>query len=874
MIIKKLHVKNWGPHKEQDLILEGSVVGIVGSNGAGKSNLLQALDYALTGNLNKRTGQSYIRNYGTEGGATKASVYVEFYTQGKHGDIYREISTTASKRVLHWDGNTYTKADDVKKLMRDIVGADEHSLMNAAFIKQGDIDRLVKGTPEERKELFRKLVNLHFVDSRANDITSKIAGLKAGIVDKGALIAAAEELLDQRQTSLEEAMANMKRLQPVQDSKTLCARMSSITNDIRNHILLHERFVNDYCAWTDKLAEFTKDRPVKEIEANKRSLEAELHMLQADKNLLLQKEAAARSRKLLEEERDRLQNTIREDSDEWKILLAQLKDSRDFSKYDPSTYVQWSYKMFSVPDPMTVYIGSMSSIQYAAEKKDRAEKELNEAFVLTFDDGNLDEDVYRHNLTVQACDIKLTILEKGRQHETCPLCGSGITLTEADTKENLLKAREVALLQRDNASAELVKVRSEYATKEANLKMAEAELNREKEDQKQNRAKLKDWFLKLSAYMPEIIHQWMQDGELNLPEDIDALRKINETIEHHIIDWYDAYTKYQQTKDKSSTLEKKIIDNSHSLKRLERQLSSATEEELLLRHPEQISNLDDINIRIAAYQDSINTLNSTLNYISNCKERIQDAEENRDINQESLASDLATKMYIENDPVYAKALEVAGCAGIDWSSEVQEAVTNALSEYMQWNALARTYREDIESTQQTIDEYKRQQEENQDRLALISDLERIQQVVGKNGVPLMYMKKLFSSITSYVQELLERMDANFSVTADPERALTFRFVRTDNDSGHEMPQEQLSGGQAIRLSLALLIACQQVLLPQVGLLVLDEPSSHIDASGVASMRDMFANLSEYLSSANMQIILVDHNPDMMAAFDQVAKLSS
>lgn len=874
MIIKKLHVKNWGPHKEQDLILEGSVVGIVGSNGAGKSNLLQALDYALTGNLNKRTGQSYIRNYGTEGGATKASVYVEFYTQGKHGDIYREISATASKRVLHWDGNTYTKADDVKKLMRDIVGADEHSLMNAAFIKQGDIDRLVKGTPEERKELFRKLVNLHFVDSRANDITSKIAGLKAGIVDKGALIAAAEELLDQRQTSLEDAMANMKRLQPVQDSKTLCARMSSITNDIRNHILLHERFVSDYCTWTDKLAEFTKDRPVKEIEDNKRSLEAELHMLQADKNLLLQKEAAARSRKLLEEERDRLQNTIREDSDEWKILLAQLKGSRDFSKYDPSTYVQWSYKMFSVPDPVTVYIGSMSSVQSAAEKKDRAEKELNEAFFLTFDDGNLDEDVYRHNLTVQACDIKLTILEKGRQHETCPLCGSGITLTEADTKENLLKAREVALLQRDNASAELVKVRSDYATKEANFKMAEAALNREKEDQKQNRVKLKDWFFKLAAYMPEVIHQWMQDGELNLPDDIDALRKINDTIEQHIIDWYEAYTKYQQTKDKSSTLEKKIIDNSHALKRLERQLSSDAEEELLLRHPDQISNLDEINIRIAAYQDSINTLNSTLNYISNCKERIKEAEENRDINQESLASDLATKMYIENDPVYAKALEVAGCAGIDWSPEVQEAVTNALSEYMQWDALARTYREDIESTQQTIAEYKRQQEENQDRLALISDLERIQQVVGKNGVPLMYMKKLFSSITSYVQELLERMDANFSVTADPERALTFRFVRTDNDSGHEMPQEQLSGGQAIRLSLALLIACQQVLLPQVGLLVLDEPSSHIDASGVASMRDMFANLSEYLSSANMQIILVDHNPDMMAAFDQVAKLGS
>lgn len=874
MIIKKLHVKNWGPHKEQDLILDGSVVGIVGSNGAGKSNLLQALDYALTGNLNKRTGQSYIRNFGTEGGATKASVYVEFYTHGKHGDIYREISATSSKRVLHWDGNTYTKADDVKKLMRDIVGADEHSLMNAAFIKQGDIDRLVKGTPEERKELFRKLVNLHFIDSRANDITSKIASLKAGIVDKSELIAASEELLQQRKASLEEANAHIKRLQPVHDSKKLCLRMMNITNDIRNHTLLHERFVSDYCAWTDKLAEFTKDRPVKEIEDNKRTIEAELHMLQSDKQLLLQREAAARSRKLLEEERVRLQNTIREDSTEWKLLLAQLKNSRDFSKYDPSTYIQWSYKAFSVPDPMTLYIGSVSLVQSAVEKKDRTEKELNESFLLTFDDANLDDDIYRHNLTIQACDIKLTILERGRQNETCPLCGSAITLTEADTKENLLKAREVALLQRDNASAELVKVRSDYATKESNFKMAEAELNRGKEAQEQDRVKLKEWFLKLAAYMPGIISQWMQNGELNLPDDIDELRKINNIIGHHIREWYKAYTEYQQTKDKSSALEKKIVDNSHALKRLERQLDSDTEEELLLRHPDQISNLDEINLRIAAYTDSINTLNTTLNYIANCKERIAEAEENRDTNQESLIADMAVQRETAANPVYQEALRVAGCTGQEWSSDVNDAVTKACEEYAQWSKLASTYKEDISSANDTIAEYKRQQEENQERLNLISDLERIQQVVGKNGVPLMYMKKLFSSITSYVQELLERMDANFSVTADPDRALTFRFVRTDNDSGHEMPQEQLSGGQAIRLSLALLIACQQVLLPQVGLLVLDEPSSHIDASGVASMRDMFANLTEYLASANMQIILVDHNPDMMAAFDQVAKLGS
>lgn len=44
MRIINIELKNWGPHKHLNLDLNAPVVGIVGANGKGKSNLLQAID--------------------------------------------------------------------------------------------------------------------------------------------------------------------------------------------------------------------------------------------------------------------------------------------------------------------------------------------------------------------------------------------------------------------------------------------------------------------------------------------------------------------------------------------------------------------------------------------------------------------------------------------------------------------------------------------------------------------------------------------------------------------------------------------------------------------------------------------------------------
>lgn len=144
-----------------------------------------------------------------------------------------------------------------------------------------------------------------------------------------------------------------------------------------------------------------------------------------------------------------------------------------------------------------------------------------------------------------------------------------------------------------------------------------------------------------------------------------------------------------------------------------------------------------------------------------------------------------------------------------------------------------------------------------------SDLSTIAAMLSREGLPAAFMQEVFSQLTGLVQHFLSQMDANFTVRVNETQPCSFLF---SNMQGYEMPQESLSGGQAVRLALSMLLAAQRLILPEVGLLILDEPTSHVDAEGVESMKILFQNLATVLQNAGMQLIVVDHNPALQAGF--------
>ena len=83
---------------------------------------------------------------------------------------------------------------------------------------------------------------------------------------------------------------------------------------------------------------------------------------------------------------------------------------------------------------------------------------------------------------------------------------------------------------------------------------------------------------------------------------------------------------------------------------------------------------------------------------------------------------------------------------------------------------------------------------------------------------------------------------------------------------------KLSGGQRVRLSLAFILAVQQLIVSDLGFVTLDEPSTHLDEEGVDSLCNLLEKVRDVFADSEHQLWVCDHNPKLESAFDTIVKL--
>ena len=177
----------------------------------------------------------------------------------------------------------------------------------------------------------------------------------------------------------------------------------------------------------------------------------------------------------------------------------------------------------------------------------------------------------------------------------------------------------------------------------------------------------------------------------------------------------------------------------------------------------------------------------------------------------------------------------------------------------------KTQRADLERHRQRLTEMLRREEAVQSRRKLVSDLSLLRSALSRDGLPMAYVSYQFKRLAELTRFNLATLGADFSVDTDPDDPIGFTFTRSNDPDGHKMPQSKMSGGQQIKLSVAFLISVQQLLLPELGLLVLDEPSTHLDTESVESLKDLLLQMSATLGNAQHQVWIVDHHPVLESA---------
>ena len=839
MIIKRVELKNWGPHKSLEFDSDNHIVGIIGSNGKGKSNLLQAIAYALTGDLDKNKGTSYIRHFGSPNAAKEASVKIVFQKGTEEGTIIRKIKDTGTtSRQMTWGGKTVKSAAEVEKLMSEILGADKEAMRNAVYIKQGDIARLVKGTAAERQEINLKLMNLHFTEYNADQVRKAKAIASNGLVDYYHIEAMLAEHVQQ-------LLANKKeyetKLEPLEESHSQVVWLNSVYNASVNK------------ANTARMMDSIKSQIIQksgELKALLSNAKCE-SILELEQGLADKKSVLDAYRKYIKYVYD-VESKLEEIKKLRLSLISEINKlnllTLNSTITDESQYTSAVERIQQISDILND-IAEVNSIKTTiasyTEERDNCIKSADEIQKV------IDElNSKRTALLNLIFSINRNIAIAGIVHsEECPICNGKVSMSVVNSFKSSLESNKKQLEDLEAKYNELEKqINGNTQSKNSSLGRANSA------------SKL------IAEYSTKLCEKMLSRNVVShLQQEYNkiALREEKEKLQASI----NAYRIYQS---ELTELRKSIAKYETRIESLEKLLESINKEakdtgiqEINAEYTRNVhTNIPIIEAEIRSYTDTINTAKAIQSKLEQLNDTYTENTNNYDKYEEVLTN------LQENRQVDADILTMSLTA-------LEELVTTYRNKELDRGSLISLINKtenELKEAQFKLDECHANIEKNNKKLQLIEDLQAIIEVTCKNGIPLAYANEVFAHITPMVQEMLERMQANFTVTIDPERPMTYKFVRTDDDSGYEMAQERLSGGQAIRLAIALLIACQQAILPDVGLLILDEPSSHIDAEGVEHMRDMFIQLEDILKNSNMQVLLVDHNPTLVAAFDKTIKL--
>jgi DNA repair exonuclease SbcCD ATPase subunit len=157
MKLLELKLENYCQYEKYSVKFDDGISVLRGKNGRGKSNLMNAVFFALT-------GDSFIKNKTRSGmlkwGCDKGHVELTFSV---HGSVY------TVKRMLHSSSVTLTgdslakpiaKSNEASEFVAELIKADAEVLKISSFMPQSGANELVFGTKTERQKAFSRLFRL------------------------------------------------------------------------------------------------------------------------------------------------------------------------------------------------------------------------------------------------------------------------------------------------------------------------------------------------------------------------------------------------------------------------------------------------------------------------------------------------------------------------------------------------------------------------------------------------------------------------------------------------------------------------------------------------------------------------------------------
>ena len=218
MKFKNLEMTGFKSFSEKtSVLIEKGLTGIVGPNGCGKSNIVEALRWCMGENSAKSirgSGMEDVIFSGTSNRPSKniSEVSLLIDNQEKSGPVqYKEFDEISVKRKIEKDkGSKYfindkeVRARDVQTFFADLsTGAHSPSL-----ISQGRIGQLVTAKPIERKSILEEAAGISGIHARRQEAETRLNAAENNLKR-------ADELKRQQQKQLDNLKNKQKKLQDI-----------------------------------------------------------------------------------------------------------------------------------------------------------------------------------------------------------------------------------------------------------------------------------------------------------------------------------------------------------------------------------------------------------------------------------------------------------------------------------------------------------------------------------------------------------------------------------------------------------------------------------------------------------------------------------
>ncbi len=868
--LRKLELQNFLSHKKTTIEFEEGTYIIIGENGAGKTSLLRGLFYGIFG----QDVEGIPKEQLIKKGELTCRVAVEFIYKQSRFRIERSFSRLdrRTEARIYKDGRLLAmNATQVKEVLNSI-RIDHEVFRNAIYVPQGEIVSFLLEGPKVRKKILNKLLNLEETTQKHNALKLCYSNLKRVLETKIEKLKYFEKV-EQEKEELERRLEEIEKLL-VEKRSTLDQLKSEEAEVSKVYETLRQvSFMEHQKAELEKELEKIKDElknlgSKEELFERKIELENETSVFKDVEKIISRAEELVRVKS--EEELTKREiatlskdeQTLNTKNEDLKRIQKRLEEIQQLlsektglsktleEKYNKLLGLKDEFlKVKGLTERMKEELGKLNLPELEKEylqKKSILEKTEQRIFELSNEEAKL-------RAELEELRKKEEVLKTARENK-CPICGS---VLDENHREKLIGDIRQAIAVKDEELrriSESLKVERERLEKEQKEERKLAVLV---ERGKQLEKSLQE-LLKKEVPFDELKLKSVESERVKNLKEIEKLRK-----------------EYELLKKQEGKLLSEIKELENRAKLLEEKrnlLNNLEEKERIL-----IEELGKIKVKVKERAgreiSSLSEARSYYNELLKKREELTKIEEriNSISRLEKELADKENRLKDLKDKIAALRSSVGEGLSLDAVSEKLESLRKAVNELT--SEVGK-----LEGEQKAIrNEVKKKERELQEREVLETYLGALKDAVNsvdklvkafhpENGFLSLARKEYLPEVKRYCEEIFKDFGFHFGEIKLTEDLTAF----AGGPYGGEFSVRELSGGQQVAFALSLKFALAKYFNNNLELLILDEPTIHLDEERV----NFLADILEGLKGNIKQLIVVTHDSKLERIGDFILRIKN